>query len=72
MFGIASEYCVCFYKHFDPSPSESCQPCHYSCEVCSASLRTNCELCNSTAKRYRNIANNTCLCPDNYFDNGVD
>lgn len=71
VYGLASPYCVCFYRYYSPAANLDCLPCHYSCQVCTAGTRTSCVICNATALR-KFVANTTsCLCIDGTYDNNV-
>lgn len=45
IFGVSSPYCVCNYRYYSPALTQDCQPCHYSCQVCTGGNRGNCVLC---------------------------
>lgn len=71
IFGISSPFCVCLYRHYSPGLTQDCQPCHYSCQVCSGPARTNCVFCNATALRVFNSSTIACPCLVGYYDNNV-
>lgn len=48
-----------------------CKSCHYTCLQCSSpDYATFCTACNTTAMRFLN--NNSCLCDNNYYENGIE
>lgn len=49
-----------------------CLDCHYSCNDCVGTLKTNCVDCIvSTPQRIFDTATTSCPCPDGYVDVGV-
>ena len=70
-FGVSSPYCVCLYRYYSPSPSSDCQPCHYSCQVCTAGTRYDCAMCTTTLERTLNTTTKQCLCNAGFYDDNV-
>ena len=70
LYNVSSPFCVCFYRHWASSAAFDCQPCHYSCEVCTAGTATSCVYCNTTSLRTFSTATTSCPCNDAYFDDG--
>jgi hypothetical protein len=68
IYGVSSPFCVCFYRHYSLAANQDCQPCHYSCQVCTGGSRQNCVICNATALRYFNAPTTACLCNDGTYD----
>lgn len=60
--------CVCANGYFDDAISGSCLPCHYTCQSCQGSLKTDCRSCNSTVNR--NLVGGQCVCISGYVDDG--
>jgi cysteine-rich repeat protein len=68
VYGTSSPFCVCFYRYFSLATNQDCQPCHYSCQVCTAGSRQSCVICNATALRYFSATTTACLCNDGTYD----
>ena len=58
--------CVCGDRTFEPN----CESCNYSCLSCSGS-NNSCHSCNGSAFRYLDSSTSSCLCYNNYYDDGA-
>ena len=68
--GSTSAYCVCFYGYYSPGNDLTCQPCHYSCEVCSGPNINNCLYCDTIAHRVlTNLSR--CVCANTFYNDGI-
>lgn len=62
--------CTCPDGYYDDNTNLECVKCANGCATCSDN--TKCDTCKHSINPSRTDENNFCVCPQYYYDNGVD
>ena len=65
--GTAPKPCTCIQRYFENNNALMCNPCHFSCLICSV-VSTNCTACDSTTDHRYLASGSICICEAHYYE----